>query len=434
MLFKIYKKLTFTRWRFSTDELRERGTWLPSEVLDVERLRRDGTKLLIEELPMRRFVDDAYNHAVPACLLTSLRLARPTPPLTTHLASLKSLLMRARNLEVFHYQDRGQGTQFDFQEGERLPPFKDLRLRSYDWDHSAEGVRDHWDFSKLGNLVLDSVPTLSFLKSIDLDGFPKLRGLEIDDWSPHRPNGRVEATRLLGIWVEEYLQNLRSLKITCDVQSFPCSALLAHKDTLEVVHLRDHAGFRDDSKLCPTWDSQVLGNVAKQMKRVHTLVIDFEHRQNDTSAFLEAILGFPHLKQLKIHTQTSAGRHTAHASAQVRHDVDHDTAWKMATALNQHRIDNDMAPFIEITINMGDWKPIMVRRLGARWRALNEKGIFAERCFVVRRIDGESKMWEERGAVHHSPRATPDPTDYSEGEDEDDSEDDLDDEEEDDDV
>ena len=399
-------------------------------MLDVERLRRDGTKLLIEELPMRRFLGDAYIHAVPACLLTSLKLARPTPPLTTHLASLKSLLIRARNLEVFHYQDRGQGTQFDFREGERLPPVKDLRLRSYDWDHSDEDVRDHWDFSMLENLVLDSVPTLSFLKSVDLNGFPKLRSLEIDDWSPHRPNGMVEAARRLGIWVEEYLQDLESLKITCDVQSFPCSALLAHQTTLETLHLRDYTGFRDDNKLCPTWNSQVLGNVAKQMKWVRTLVIDFEPQQNDMSAFLEAILRFPRLEKVKIYTQTSAGHRTGQSSAQVRHDVDYDTAWKIMTTLNGRRIDNDTASFREIIINMGDWKPIMVRRLGARWRALNEKGIFAERCFVMRRIDSESKMWEERGAVHHSPRATPDPPDYSEEDYEEEEDDEVDDDDE----
>lgn len=385
-------------------------------------MRRDGTKLLIEELPMRRFSGDSYNRAVPASLLTSLKLARPTPPLTTHLASLKSLLLQARNLEVLHYQDRGQGTQFAFQEGERLPPYKDLRLRSYDWDHSAEDVRQHWDFSRLQSLELNAMPCFGFLDSIDFGGFPNLQSLHVEDWSPHRPHGREEATRLLGVWIKNHLRGLKSLKITCHIELFPIDAILVHASTLEVLHVRDHVGFRDDHEDCPTMDLEYLTMLAKRLKWLTSLVIDVDPHEHTASQSLEVISEFPRLETLTIHTQSVVGssRSGIRSPGELhsRGNVDWVTATNHFSAVCSCRSANGMKPLREMTVNMGDWKPIMVRRLGAMWRALNRRGIFAERCFVWKRVEGEYKGWEERSVETQSPRATPDPLDYSEEEDE----------------
>lgn len=409
-------------WRFGSDHLEVGGTWLPSDVLDIERMKRDGTRLFIEELPMRRFAGDSYNRAIPANLVTSLKLARPTPPLTTHLASLKNLLIQAKSLESLHYQDRGQGTQFAFREGERLPPLKDLRLRSYDWDHSASDVREHWDFSELRSIELDSVPCLSFLSSIDFGNFKNLRSLHLEDWSMHRPHGREEATRLLGTWVKDHLRGLKSLKLTCHIKLFPISAVLAHSDSLEVLKLRDHVGFRDDHQPCPLLSPTDLRILAKRLKWVHTLTIDWDPREFGSSELLGALLPFHRLDALTLHTQSIVGasrlRKRSSVGASPHADIDYETALDTFAALNSQRFKNGIKMIGEITVNMGDWKPIMVRRLGARWRALNERGIFAERCFVMKRVGGEPRVWEEKAIETASPRATPDPMDFDEEEDE----------------
>ncbi|KAG4218761.1 hypothetical protein PC116_g32759, partial [Phytophthora cactorum] len=50
----------------------------------------------------------------------------------------------------------------------------------------------------------------------------------------------------------------------------------------------------------------------------------------------------------------------------------------------------------DIVLNVGGWKPVMVRRLGQAWQEKNKQGIYAERCFEIKRDEetGQYVLWE----------------------------------------
>ena len=49
-------------------------------------------------------------------------------------------------------------------------------------------------------------------------------------------------------------------------------------------------------------------------------------------------------------------------------------------------------PWKRITINVGGWKSVMVRRVAGAWRERNRRGVYAERCFVLERDDDDGTV------------------------------------------
>lgn len=372
--------------------------WLPADVLSPHHIQVNKTKLYIEDLPLRNFSTeqrDTYLKAIPSSALKSLKLASPAPPLTNRLESLKQLLLRSRNLEIFHYQDRGQGTQFMFSDDEALPAFTELVLRSYDWNHSADEVADHWDFSNIRNLKLVDVPIFEFLKSVPFDDLVGLRNLHCDDFSAHLPDRRKEATRGLYILIKQ-IQALYTLEITCHIQEFPVDGLLPHAASLHVLRLHDHVGFGEEDRRCPTMWAGDLAVLSQKLINLHTLELDMDTAYCDPPLFLQAICSFPRLHTLTLHTQT-----VLRALEVVHPDVDrdYDAAMRTCGVLVRGR---PVASWRSITINIGGWKRYMVRRLGEAWRAQNARGVYAERCFVLEKNEGgdlamREEMNMERG-------------------------------------
>ena len=369
-------------------------------------MRNDGTRLFVENLPMRRFDRDSYTRAVPFQSLVSLKLASPTPPLTTRLASLKRLLLRSRNLEVLHYQDRGQGTQLNFDDGDRMPPLRDLLLRSYDWNHSEDEVRKHWDFSRLTSLELILVPYFNFLSSVPFSTLSNLSSLHVEDWSAHLLDRRREATRLLHDLIRNHIRELRSLEATCHIKLFQLDAILKHGRSLERLRLRDHVGFGDEDRRCPTLQPADLIQLARNLPILRTLELDLDIQQCDPEQFLGAILYFPRLETLTLHIQTAI---SAMDDDIPQTDYDYQAAISIFRALTKGRErDRPGYPWKRITINVGGWRPVMIRRLSPAWRALNEHGIYAERCFVMEKSQGKYSVREEMSIESTSRRATPD--------------------------
>ena len=391
------------------------GVWLPSDVLDLQRMERHGTKLFVENLPMRQFDKGSYIKAIPSGPLVSLKLASPTPPLTTRLASLKRLLLRSRNLEVLHYQDRGQGTQLSFEAGERMPPLRELSLRSYDWNHSGDEVMKHWDFSRLTSLELISVPYYNFLSSVPLSVLSNLSSLHIDDWSAHLLDRRREATHLLHDLIRYHIKELKSLEITCHIGLFHLDAISRHGRSLQKLRLRDHVGFGDENRRCPTLQPATLARLARSLPILHTLELDMDVRRCDPEQFLRALLRFPRLDTLTLHMQTVVSAAAAEDDNLPRTDQDYHATMTILGALTRERERErerdspDRGPWKQITINVGGWRPVMIRRLSPTWRELNEHGIFAERCFVMDRIRGQYIVREEMSVESSSRMATPDP-------------------------
>ncbi|KAJ4132723.1 hypothetical protein NW754_015539 [Fusarium falciforme] len=273
------RRLSSIRWQYIDGDIHAAGMWLPSDLLSSNDSKFRDTKLHVEDLPMRNFdsnLGEVFTEAIPAKHLTTLRLANPTPALSTRLSSLKSLLVQASQLRTFHYEDRGQGTCFNFLPRDRMPAFTNLRLRSYDWNHAAEDVRKHWDFSRIESLELVSVPVFHFLRSVSFKDFAKLHSLHVEDYSAHLPDKREDATAGLYLLIKNHIRALEVLDITCHTKLFPLDAIIKHQRSLRVFRFRDHTGFSEDDERCPTLLPNDLAMLSQRLQSVHTLELDMD--------------------------------------------------------------------------------------------------------------------------------------------------------------
>ncbi|KAK9777285.1 putative F-box domain-containing protein [Seiridium cardinale] len=375
------RRLLTVRWTYVGAGFHAGDFWLPADVISSHHMQLNKTKLYIDDLPLRNFTadqQDTYLRAIPTSALVSLKLASPAPPLTNRLESLKQLLLRSRNLETFFYQDRGQGTGFTFLQDEILPAFKELVLRSYDWSHTTSEVEAHWDFSRICLLKLIDVPIFEFLRSVPFDKLVDLHTLHCDDFSAHLADRRHDATRGLHLLVKR-IRALHTLAITCHTQHFPIDGFLSHAASLQVLRFRDHVGFSEEDRRCPTMWAADLHALSQRLVNLHTIELDMDTAYCDPPLFLRALCNFPQLHTLTLHVQT-----VLRALEVVHPDVDRDyNAAKHA--FNTLLRDKSGTPWRSMTINVGGWKRHMVRRLSAPWRAQNARGVYAERCFVLER-------------------------------------------------
>ncbi|KAH7018281.1 F-box domain-containing protein [Microdochium trichocladiopsis] len=401
--------LKSVRWKYHAPRLCSGGYWLPSDVLKppAQSIYRQRVRLAIEDLPLEDYTgqnQDAYLQAIPAPLLVSLKAETRFPLRTPQLDSLKSLLIKSRGLETFHYNDNGQGTRFAFRSGERLPPIQELELRSYDWNHTSAEAGAHWDFSRLRTLVLVDVPLNQFLSTVPASALSQITSLECGDFNPGSPAVRRTATALLASLINQ-IEELQELKITCQTSELPVSVLTAHGQTLRSLRFRDHVGFAEDDIWCPTMAIDDLMSLSQRMPVLESLEVDLEVRQYHgyPSKFLSGLCRFPQLKRLTLHVQTLVNPFDE--DVDMDNDKDMEAAEDMCNYLvvekaRQHQQNgrSGIPGWDQITINVGGWGPVQVRRLSEAWRERNEQGIFAERCFVFERqplnSDAEYEMYE----------------------------------------
>ncbi|KAI1813150.1 hypothetical protein GGS20DRAFT_495969 [Poronia punctata] len=396
LLAKIQNLSTIT-WRYVQPEnFHHHVCWMPSEIISPRHLRNKDVKLYIENLPLREFNPDQpnpYLSIIPTEILESLKVATPSPPLTARLGSLKTLLTSCPRLKNFSYNDRGQGTRFILTQNERLPAFEELSLQSYDWDHTPTQVRTHWDFSAITRLDLIDVPLGPFLDSVSLADFRRLKRLRMDDFSSSSSSAagagahrREDVTRKMYVLITQ-IEALVELEMTCDVASFPVvDALTRHGDSLRRLRVRDYVGFGDEGQICPTMTVGDLSILAGRLVGLRDLEVDLDRRCCDSRQFLFVLCGFGRLVNLTVHTQTAL-------KPGLGDDDDDDDDLERDVDLGKV---TDMLTFLvrckqgwrSVTVNVGGWKSIMVRRLSASWRRLNGSGVFAERCFVLER-DGD---------------------------------------------
>lgn len=397
---------------------------MPSDILNAEQTRYHGTKLYVEELPLRDFQDemrDTYLRAIPIELLVSLKMGHPAPPLVTRLNSLKNLLLASRRLETLQFEDRGQGTQFTFALDERLPAFRELTLRSYDWRHTPDEVLRHWDFSRITSLELISVPVFNFLSSVVFTDFANLHTLHCEDFSAHLPDLRQEATQALYVLIRRYIRALSTLSITVHTSQFPADALLSHAHSLTTLRLRDHTGFGEEDRRCPTLYHDDVALLARHMRQLQVLELDMDTMFTDPPAFLRAVCAFPALHTLTLHVQTVVNPFDWHVGHE---DRDYEAAMRTLRFLVLNKTAG--TAWRSITINVGGWKRVMVRRLSEVWRRQNGRGVFAERCFVLERSPGTGEITvREELPVEASRQSTPE--EEGQSQDDDDDEDDEDD-------
>lgn len=95
-----------------------------------------------------------------------------------------------------------------------------------------------------------------------------------------------------------------------------------------------------------------------------------------------------------------------------------------------------LPPWRSVTVNVGGWKQVMVRRLSEAWKRQNENGVFAERCFVLERNAGtgelsvREEMPIEAGSRATTPESEDNEREFEEENDDDEDEEDAEDEEE----
>ncbi|KAI1181065.1 F-box domain-containing protein [Nemania sp. FL0916] len=376
-------KLSSISWRYVQDDLCKGDVWLPSDIIPPRHIESNKIQLYIENLPLRDFrfeQQNPYLKAIPTGILKSLKMAIPTPLLTARVGSLKDLLLNSRQLDTFWYEDRGQGTQFEFNGSERLPPFQDLSLRSYDWNHDALAARQHWDFAKIRRLELVNVSVSRFLNSVSFADFQDLEILRLDDYSPQLSNTQLDATRSQYALIKQ-IRALTDLRITCHTQSFPIDGILHHAQSLQNLRFRDYTGFADEQRRCPTMNIEDLAGLSRALVNLRTLELDMDERRCEPHRFLPILASFRQLHTLTLHTQTVLDpvRDTIVASGR---DLDCERAMYFFSLVQDNK---QGAPWRSVTINVGNWKPIMVRRLSAPWRRQNSRGLYAERCFVMER-------------------------------------------------
>ncbi|KAI1131045.1 F-box domain-containing protein [Nemania abortiva] len=385
------ERLSSISWRYVQDDLRKGDFWVPSDILPRRHAQSNKVKLYIENLPLQDFRSEQHNpylRAIPTTLLVSLKMATPTPLLTTRVGSLKGLLLNSRQIETFWYDDRGQGTQFEFSGNERLPPFRELHLRSYDWNHTATTVRKHWDFSQIRCLEMANVPLGPFLRSVSFVDFRNLEVLRLDDFNVHLPDTRWDITKGLYILIRQ-IRGLVDLKFTCDTQSFPIDGILQHAQSLRSLCFRDYTGFSDEHRRCPTLKLEDLDTMSYALVELRVLELDMDEKRCEPHHFLRVLCNFRRLSTLTLHTQTILD---PLEDTDTSTDLDFERSMQFLSLLQAKQ----GIPWRSVTINVGGWKPLMVRRFSAPWREQNNRGVYAERCFVMERQENGALIVREQ--------------------------------------
>ncbi|KAK3396151.1 hypothetical protein B0T20DRAFT_262796 [Sordaria brevicollis] len=325
-------------------------------------LREGNAKLYIDNFTPTNPIDEVWkDRGFPPVAdigksLISLKMGHTHVPRSeSSLQILKKLLLRTPLLEIFHYIDcrgpRVPARQFNFEEGQRLPPFKDLMLKNYDWKHNAEEVNLHWDFSRIRSLALLMIPVYKFLQSVPASELAQLQHLHAEDYSePTEHLNPKLATEGLYALVKKHIKSLQTLNISCITQYFNIDALLVHAKSLTKLVFRDHSVSSNSRQHCPVLSAQSLGILSKSLTLLESLEIDMDHRTFPEACLL-ALCQFSRLHTLVLHTQTVIETDSNHRPGQ---DPDLTRAYDCFTMLVKKRL--GPTKWQRVVINVGGWQ------------------------------------------------------------------------------
>ena len=277
-----------------------------------------------------------------------------------------------------------------------------------------------------------------------------------------RDSSSARATHLLATLIRS-IRALDELALTCYVRGLGRlvddddddgdggggggDLLLAnHASTLRTLRLRDHAGLADPEVRCPSLRPAAVAALSRRLTGLRELELDLDDvgeaeagsksEAGATAAFLRALCAFPRLEALTLHVQTAVrpsdypelpvlvGQDYGgeggwnHWEDQQRGqwpsrqpDIDYEAAKHTFEALVRGRQQQQMGrrkrgattttQWRRIRLVVGGWRPVIgVRRTGEAWRALNRRGVFAERCFVLERVPGAEGLSGDEGGGH----------------------------------
>ncbi|KAI8966364.1 hypothetical protein F5Y11DRAFT_153697 [Daldinia sp. FL1419] len=391
------QKLFSLRWRCIENQyLRSPEPYIstPSDILSTYHLEINRTRIHVEKLPLDDLYSEIFIRGIPASNMASLDI------IDTHLASaidqLRRLLLRSPLVDNLNYNGLGQGVYFKFNEGERLPPFEGILLRSYDWVHTAEDVRKHWDFSRLRRLTLIDVPLYRFLTSVSPEQLERIREIHCADFSTHTSmedadwgtvytDRREDATRLLHSLIGG-IRALDKINITCYTELFPIDAILRHANSLKHLGFRDYLGFEDETKRYPTLSIGDLTELSTKLVHLEFLEIGMDPLEVDPRKFLHTLCNFPRLKDLTLHTQTVWLPDFVMPNYEVHVDRDGCATMDTLRFLVRGKQNKQESTWRTVVINIGGWKPISLRIFPPRPHR-NRFGACPQRCFEMKRDD-----------------------------------------------
>ncbi|KHO00366.1 uncharacterized protein MAM_01144 [Metarhizium album ARSEF 1941] len=341
-----------------------------------------NTKVEVENLPLGSPHGDLHESLLDPNFtrhLVSLKVARPTPPLTAKVDSLKRLLVQCPSLERLHYEDVGHGTSFALSTGERLPAFSSLVLKSYDWSPSAEEVQRHWSLSETKSLVLVSVPLFNFLESISPRDLSNLARLQVNDNWAHASEAREEATRGLCLLVRHHIKALEVLDIICHTKLFHVECILQHGGSLGRVHFRDYVGLSHDDGECPTLRPEEVTRLGQGLPFVHTLELDTDEALRCPPESLRGVASFPMLRTLMLHVRTLLRTTDKDGATRDRdYESAHADVLLPRAAEGEKQAGSAVEEHYRKCRRMATGH-VMLRRMGSEWRRKNAQGMFAER-------------------------------------------------------
>lgn len=338
-------------------------------------LREGNARLYIDNFTLTNPIDEAWKargfppKADISKSLVSLRMgSTQVPHSESALQILKKLLLRTPLLETFHYIDsrapRVPGRQFTFEENQRLPPFKDLMLKNYNWKHDAEEVKLHWDFSRIRSLALLMIPVYKFLQSVPFSALAQLQHLHAEDYSdPIEFRNKPLATEQLYNLIKDHIRELHTLDIACIIPTFSIDALLVHAKSLKSLAFRDHAESNNPLQHRRVLNAENLTILSRSLNLLETLEIDIDHTTFPEACLL-VLCQFPRLHTLVLHTQTVIRPVSNHRPGQ---DPDLTRAYDCFTILVRQR--PGPTKWQRVVINVGGWRERVVNpRAGRRPR------------------------------------------------------------------
>ena len=250
-----------------------------------------------------------YSQLVDLVSCTDDRTA-PMDVSLTHIMELKKILLASPNMESFDMISthcRDVGVDWDIREGEKLPPFKDLKLRDICWYFSPVEAVTFWDWSRITHLRMTGVDIIDFLRTVPPEYLSGLRTFETDCWGSEKD--MEEANKLLCNLVNK-MAALQRLQMRCLMRSHlnQCfSAIINHGRNLRSLSLRGFHRSDEDPQLYSVPLIECLKALCSACPYLTELEIDIKLKvgAKGRSDLSTTLASFRNLRELKLHAQMS---------------------------------------------------------------------------------------------------------------------------------
>lgn len=228
----------------------------------------------------------------------------------TNIMELKRILLASPNMETFDMvseHSRNVGVDWDIRDGEKLPPFKDLKLRDICWYFSPLEAVTFWDWSRIAHLRMTGVHIIDFLRTVTPEYLSGLRTFKTDCWCSEKD--LEEASNLLCNLVNN-ITALQKLQMRCLMRSHlnQCfSAIINYGRNLRSLSLRDFHRPDEHPQLYSVLPIEYLRALCSACPCLTRLDIDVKLNvgAKGRSVLSSNLASFRNLRVLKLHAWMS---------------------------------------------------------------------------------------------------------------------------------